>query len=75
MFLSQLERGIFSVLSGNTASYNLTKNEWLAMRGLSEDKSIVIKIADKRACVVKWDRADIWQKLKTISLIAVTIRK
>ena len=58
MFLSQLEGDIFSVLPGNTSSYNLTKNEWLAMRGLVEDRSIVIKPADKGSCVVVWDRAD-----------------
>ena len=48
MFLIQLEGDIFSVLQGNTSSYNLTKNEWLAMRGLAEDRSIIIKPADKK---------------------------
>ena len=45
MFLSQLEGDIFSVLPGNTSSYNLTKNEWLAMRGLAENRSIIITLA------------------------------
>ena len=58
MFLSQLEGDIFSVLPGNTSSYNLTKNEWLTMRGLAEDMSIIIKPADNGSCVVVWDRAD-----------------
>ena len=58
MFLSQVEGDIFSVLLGNTSSYSLTKNEWLAMRGLAEGRSIIIKPADKGSCVVVWDRAD-----------------
>ena len=57
MFLSQLERDIFSVFPGNTASYNLTKNEWFAMRGLAED-SIIIKPVDRWSCVVVWARTE-----------------
>ena len=34
------------------------KEEWLAMRRLAEDCSIVIKPADKGSCVVVWDRTD-----------------
>ena len=58
MFLSQLEKDIFSVLPGNTSSCNLTKHEWLAVRGLAEDKSIIIKPADKGSIVVLWDKVD-----------------
>ena len=58
MFLSQYEKDIFSVLLGNTSTYNLTKNESLAMSGLAEDRSIIIKPADKGSCIVVWDRAD-----------------
>ena len=58
MFLSQAEGEIFSLLPGNSTSYNLTKEEWKAMRGLAEDRSIVIKPADKGSCVVVWDKID-----------------
>ena len=58
MFLSQMEADVFSLLPGNTTQYNLSKEEWLAMRGLAEDRSIVIKPADKGSCVVVWDRTD-----------------
>ena len=58
MFLSQVEGEIFSLLPGNSTSYNLTKEEWKAMRGLAEDRSIVIKPADKGSCVVVWDKID-----------------
>ena len=75
MFLSQLE-DIFTVLPGNAASYNLTKNEWLAMRGLAEDRSIIIKPADKGSCVVVWDRADYLAEAGNhLSLIAVPLKK
>ena len=76
MFLSQLEEDIFTVLPGNAASYNLTKNEWLAMRGLAEDRSIIIKPADKGSCVVVWDRADYLAEAGNhLSLIAVPLKK
>ena len=58
IFLSQMEGEIFSLLTGNSASYNLTKEEWKAMRGLLEDRSIVIKLANKWFCVVLWDTLD-----------------
>ena len=50
MFLSQTEGDIFSLLPGNSTSYNLTKEESKAMRGLAEDCNIVIKPTDKGSC-------------------------
>ena len=38
--------------------YNFFKEEWQAMRALANDRSIVIKKADKGSCVVVWDRND-----------------
>ena len=58
MFLSQMESDVFQLLPGNTTQYNLSKEEWLAKRGLAEDRSIVIKPVDKGSCVVVWDRTD-----------------
>ena len=58
IFLSKLETEIFSVLPGTPLDYNLSKEEWLAMRGLAEDCNIIIKLADKVSCVVVWDRED-----------------
>ena len=58
MFLSQMEGEIFSLLPGKSTSYNLTKEEWKAMKGLAEDRRIVIKPADKGSCVVVWDKLD-----------------
>ena len=46
IFLSKLETEIFSVLPGTPLDYNLSKEEWLAMRGLAEDQNIIIKLAD-----------------------------
>ena len=56
IFLRQMERELFPLLPGNSTSYNLTKEEWKAMRRLAEDPSFVIKPADKGSCVVVWDK-------------------
>ena len=45
-------------MPGTPRDYNLSKEEWLAMRGLAEDRSLIIKPADKGFCVVLWDRED-----------------
>ena len=37
---------------------NISKEEWQAMRALANDRSIVIKKADKGSCVIVWDRID-----------------
>ena len=58
IFLSKLENEVFSALPGTPRDYNLSKEEWLAMRGLAEDRNIIIKPADKGSCVVLWDRED-----------------
>ena len=42
------------MLSGTPLDYNLSKEEWVAMRGLAEDQNIMIKLADK----VVWDQED-----------------
>ena len=38
--------------------FHLSKEEWRAIRSLADDKSIVIKKADKDSCVVVWNRSD-----------------
>ena len=58
MFLSPMKREIFSLVPGNSTSYNLTKEQRKTMRGLAEDCSIVIKPGDQGSCVVVWDKLD-----------------
>ena len=58
LFLSNLEKDLFNFLPGKALDYNLSKEEWKAMRGLADDKNIIIKKADKGSCVVVWDRGD-----------------
>ena len=36
----------------------MTKEEWDALKGLVDDRSIVIEKADKGSCVVVWCRDD-----------------
>ena len=45
-------------MPGTPRDYNLSKEEWLAMTGLAEDRNIIIKPAEKGSCVVLWDRED-----------------
>ena len=37
---------------------NLTKEEWQAIWYLADDRSIVVKKADKGSSIVIWDRVD-----------------
>ena len=37
---------------------NMTKEEWDVLKGLADDRSIVIKKTDKGSCVVVWCRDD-----------------
>ena len=58
MFLSQIEHELFQIPDKCLPYSNLSKDKWKAIRSLAEDRSIVIKKADKGSCVVVWDRLD-----------------
>ena len=58
VLLSKMEHEPFSFLPGKPQSYNLTREEWEALKNLKEDRSIIIKPADKGSCVVVWGRED-----------------
>ena len=60
LFLSQLEKEIFNGLPNDFISVpsNMSKEEREALRGLADDRSIVIKQANKGSCVVVWCRDD-----------------
>ena len=58
LFLSKMEHELFYFLPGKPRSYSLTKQEWQALKNLKEDRSIIIKPADKGYCAVVWDRED-----------------
>ena len=58
LFLRKIEHELFSFLSGKPQSYNLTKEEWQASINYKEDRSILIKPADKGSFVVVLDRED-----------------
>ena len=47
IFLSKLETEIVSVLPGTPLDYNLSKEEWLAIRCSAKDRNIMMKSADK----------------------------
>ena len=60
LFLSGLQKEIFKGLLNDYISIpsKMCKEEWEALRGLADDRSIVIKEADKGSCVVVWYRDD-----------------
>jgi len=58
VFLGRVEDELFSIQPRQSRNLNLTKEEWLAVKSLKEDRSIIIKPADKGSCVVVWDKQD-----------------
>ena len=58
VFLSQVESELFIETQDSLRYSNLSQEEWRAVRSLADDRSIVIKKADKGSCVVVWDRWD-----------------
>ena len=58
VFLSQVENELFEITKEPTRYSNLSQEEWRAIRTLADDRSIVIKKADKGSCIVVWNRAD-----------------
>ena len=57
VFCSQIEKELFELTETPLGYLNFSK-EWQAMRLLANDRSIVIKKADKQSCVVVWDSED-----------------
>ena len=58
VFLSKIEEELFKIIETPLNYSNLTKEEWQAVRSLADDRSIVIKKADKGSSIVIWDRVD-----------------
>ena len=57
MVLSQIERDPFKTVEMPLANPNLSKQEWEAVRTLTDDH-IAIKEIDKCLCVGTWNRND-----------------
>ena len=58
VFLSRLEKELFSDDISESTQSNLSAEEWKALRGLAADKTIVIKGTDKGSSVAVWDRSN-----------------
>ena len=43
---------------------NVTKEEWDALRGLADDRSIVVKKVDKGSCAIIWYRGNYIKEAK-----------
>ena len=58
VFLSQVEIDLFSIADEPIRYSNLSKEEWIAIRSLADDKLIAIKKAGKGSCIVVWNKSD-----------------
>ena len=58
VFLSQIEKELSELVKSLLNYSNFSKEEWQAMRSLVNDRSAVIKKADKGSCKVVCDRED-----------------
>ena len=56
VYLSQVEKELFELAVSYLDYSNFTKEEWTAIRSLADDRSIIIKKADKGSYEVVWDR-------------------
>ena len=63
VLLSRVEKELFSNEINNSTLSNLSGEEYKALRKLADDRSIVIKGADKGSSVVVWNRYDYFQKV------------
>ena len=58
VFLSQVENEFFELAKADIKYSNLSREEWNAIRTLADDRSIIIKKADKGSYVLIWGRND-----------------
>ena len=58
VFLSSVEQELSKNIKVPLRYSNLNSEEWGAIRSLADDRSIVIKKADKGSAAVVWDRDD-----------------
>ena len=56
VYLYQVKNELSSIADEPVRYSNLSKEEWIAIRSLADDRSIVIKKADRGSCIVAWDR-------------------
>ena len=58
LFLNKVKEDIFSVLPRRPKKFNLNREEYLTMRSLQNDRSVIIEPAGKGSAVVVSDRQD-----------------
>ena len=58
IFLSKVGKDLFDSCKKQQTYSNFNSEEWKVMCSLADNRNLVIKKADKRSCVVVWDRND-----------------
>ena len=71
LFLSQIEKELLEVWKSNLGYSKFSREEWQCMLLLANDRSILIKKADKGSCVVVWDREDYIAEAKCNKIMSV----
>ena len=66
MLLSQIEKDVFEnlVKDSTPINSNMTKEEWDVLRGLADDRTIVVKKLGKVSCVLVWCKDDYIKEAK-----------
>ena len=64
LFLNKTEQNLLSILPGKEEQFNLTREEYLTMRNLQDDRNVIIKSADKGSAVVIWNQNDYLKETK-----------
>ena len=58
VFLSRVEKELYTVIERPVRHSNLSQEEWKAIRSQADDRNVVIKKVDKGSSVVMWYRND-----------------
>ena len=58
IFCSRVEEELFTTIKRPVRHYNLSQEEWKAIRSPADDRNAVIKKASEGSCVVIWNRND-----------------
>ena len=62
LFISKVKKDIFSVFPEHLKKFTLDREDYPTMHSLQNNRSVIIKPADKGSVVVVWDRQDYLKK-------------
>ena len=75
LFLSKVKEDINSLFPGHPKKFSFNRGGDLTMRSLQNNRSVIIKPADKDSSVVVWDRLDYFKEAEQQLSHGSTIKK